>query len=87
MILKIYLLKVKDLLKTKEKVDYSRKKTIAESVKLRRQKAYDEEGDDSDEFIDIPVLERDEEEEVKEGKGLKILTPKKLLTRIPILLP
>ena len=86
MILKIYLLKVKDLLKTKKKVDYSRKKTIAESVKLRRQKAYDEEGNDSDEFIDIPVLERDKEE-VKEGKGLKILSLKKLLTRLPILLP
>ena len=27
-----------------------------------------------------------DEEEVKEGKGLKILTPKKLLTRFPILL-
>ena len=44
--------------------------------------------DDSDEFInipDVPPLEGDEEE-VKEGKGLKILTPNKLLTRLPILL-
>ena len=44
--------------------------------------------DDSDEFIDIPdmaPLEGDEEE-VKEGEGLKILTPNKLLTRLPILL-
>ena len=43
--------------------------------------------DNSDEFIDIPdmpALESDEE--VKEGKGLKILTPYKLLTRLPILL-
>ena len=33
----------------------------------------------------MPPLEGDEEE-VREGKGLKILTPKKLLTRLPILL-
>ena len=63
-------------------------KNLAERVKLRRQKAYDEdlsdtsslEGDDSDKFIDvldIPPLE---------GKGLKVLTRNKLLTRLPILL-
>ena len=33
----------------------------------------------------MPPLE-DDEEEVKEGKVLKILTPKKVLTRLPILL-
>ena len=33
----------------------------------------------------MPLLEGDEEE-VKEVKGLKILTPNKLLTRIPTLL-
>ena len=47
------------------------------------------EGDDSDEFVnipDIPPLEGDEEEG-KEGKGLKIFTSNKLLTRLPILLP
>ena len=33
----------------------------------------------------MPPLERDEEE-VNEGKGLKILTPDKLFTRLPILL-
>ena len=33
----------------------------------------------------MPPLEGDEEE-VKEWKGLKILTPNKLLTRLPILL-
>ena len=33
----------------------------------------------------MPSLEGDEED-VKEGKGLKILTPNKLLTRLPILL-
>ena len=32
----------------------------------------------------MPPLEDDEE--VKEGKGLKILTPQKLLTRLPMLL-
>ena len=33
----------------------------------------------------MPPLEGDELE-IKEGKGLKILTPNKLLTRLPILL-
>ena len=33
----------------------------------------------------MPPLEGDEEK-VKEGKGLKILTPNKLLTKLPILL-
>ena len=41
--------------------------------------------DDSDEFIDMLPLESDEEE-VKEGKGLKVLTSNKLLTRLPMLL-
>ena len=44
---------------------------------------------DSDKFIhisDMPPLEHDEEEEVKEGTGLKILTPSKLLSRLPALL-
>ena len=40
--------------------------------------------DDEKELGDMLLLEDDEE--VKEGKGLKVLTPKKLLTRIPILL-
>ena len=31
----------------------------------------------------MPSLESDEEE-LKEGKGLKVLTPNKLLTRLPI---
>ena len=57
---------------------------IAEEVKLRRQKA----DDDSDEFIDIPDMSplEGDEEEVKEGKGLKILTLNKMLTRLPIVL-
>ena len=40
--------------------------------------------EESADLSDMPALEDDEE--VKEGKGLKILTPKKLLTRLPILL-
>ena len=46
------------------------------------------EGDDFDEFInipDMPPLEVDEEE-VKERKALKVSTPNKLLIRLPILL-
>ena len=44
--------------------------------------------DDSNEFIDIPDMSplESDEEDVKEGKGLKILTPNKLLDRLPILL-
>ena len=34
---------------------------------------------------DMPLIEGDKEE-IKEGKGLKVLTPKRLLTRPPILL-
>ena len=40
---------------------------------------------ESEDLTDMRPLEGDEEE-VKEGKGLKILTPNKLLTRLPILL-
>ena len=43
---------------------------------------------DDEEFADIeilPLLEGDEEE-VKKEKGLKVSTPDKLLTRLPILL-
>ena len=66
-------------------------KTIAERVKLTWRKAYNEDlsdmpllqGDGSDEFIDTPDLEALEDEEVKEGKWLKILTPNKMLTRLP----
>ena len=39
---------------------------------------------DSLDLSDMPPLEDDQE--VKEGKGLTILTPNKLLTRLPILL-
>ena len=71
--------------------------TIAEGVKSRRQKNPDDknltdtsslEGDDSDEFVNIPDIPSLEggEEEPKEGKGLNIFTSSKLLTRLPILL-
>ena len=50
---------------------------IAERVTLRRQKS------DND-LPPMPPLEGDEEE--TEGKRLKILTPNKLLTRLPVLL-
>ena len=40
---------------------------------------------ESVDLSDMSPLEGDEEEE-KEGKGLKILIPNKLLTRLPILL-
>ena len=39
-----------------------------------------------DDIQPMPPLEGDEAE-VKEGKGLKILTLNKLLTRLPVLLP
>ena len=47
-----------------------------------------EESTDKEEFVDLsdmPPLKGDEEE-VKEGKGVKILPPNILLTRLPILL-
>ena len=67
-----------------EKSKSQPEESIAERVKLRRQKA----DNDSDEFInilDMPSLE-DDEEEIKEEKKLKILTPQQLLTRPPTLL-
>ena len=61
------------------------KETIAETVKLRSKKTDDrdltgtsslEGDDDSDKFIDIPDMSSLEgDKEVKNGKGLKILTP------------
>ena len=52
-------------------------KTAAERVKLRRQKA------DNEDLSDMSLLG---DEAVKEGKWLKILTQNKLLTMLPILL-
>ena len=61
------------------------KETIAETVKLRSKKTDDKDltgtpslegDDDSDKFIDIPDMSSLEgDKEVKNGKGLKILTP------------
>ena len=62
----------------KKKVNHSQKKTIAERVKLRRQIADDE---DLPEMLLLKV-----DEEVREGTGLKLLNPKKLLTILPMLL-
>ena len=74
----------------KEKSKSQLEETIPEKVKLRKQKTDDDvsplEGDDSVVFVNIsemPPLEGDEEAE--EGKGLKVLTPNKLLTILPIL--
>ena len=58
-----------------EKSKSQLEETIAKRVKLRRQKADDED------LSDMPPLEGDKEE-VKEGKVLKILPPDKLLTRL-----
>ena len=44
----------------------------------------EEELDDEEKLDDLPPLEGDEQ--VKEGKGLKVLTPNNLLTRLSILL-
>ena len=53
--------------------------SIAQGVKLRRQKADDED------LSEMPLLQTDGEE-VKKEKALKILTRTKLLTRLPLLL-
>ena len=44
------------------------------------------ESTDKKESTDLPAMPALEGKEVKEGKGLKILTPNKSLTRLPILL-
>ena len=48
----------------------------------------EEKSTDKEESGDLPLMPplKGDEEEVKEGTGLKILTPNKLLTRFPILL-
>ena len=53
--------------------------SIAQGVKLRGQKADDED------LSEMPLLQTDGEE-VKKEKALKILTRTKLLTRLPLLL-
>ena len=48
----------------------------------------EEESITTEELVDIPSMPplEGDEEEVKEGQGLKFLTPSKLFTRLPILL-
>ena len=64
--------------KNGEKSKSQPEEVIAERIKLRKQIASDED------LFGMPPLEGDEEE-VKERKGLQLLTPNKLLTRLPIL--
>ena len=65
--------------KEEEKNQSKPEKPIAERIKLRRQRADDEDLSDM-----IPL--EDNEEEQKEGRRLKILTSNKLLTRLSIML-
>ena len=70
--------------KNQQKFDES----IGERVELRRQKT--DEGDNDDEkpdTTDMPNLKSEESAEQRrkrEGKGLKILTPQQMLSRLPI---
>ena len=64
--------------KDQEKSKSQLEETIAERVKLRRRR---HKADDED-LSDMPLLEV-REEEVKGRTGLKILSPKKLSTRLP----
>ena len=60
------------------------KKCIPKTLKLEDYGS--DELDDEEKLDDMTPLEGDEKE-VREGKGRKILTSNKLLTRLPILLP
>ena len=53
--------------------------TTAEKAPLKCDKK-----EEIDDILTMTLLE-DEKEEVKEGKGLEILTPNKLFTRLPVL--
>ena len=50
--------------------------------------SYKDEDENKEKATDEPPMPplKDDKEEIKEGKGLKILIPNKLLTRLPILL-
>ena len=81
MTLVIYFLKALSIVyyrKRWRKGKSQREEVIPERVKLRTEKADDEDSSD------MSPLEGDEE--IKEGKGLKIFTPNKLFTRLPMLL-
>ena len=67
--------------KDQEKSQSQLKETIAGRVKLRRRRGKV----DDDDLSDMSPLEVDEED-VKGRTGLKILTPNKSSTRLPILL-
>ena len=64
--------------------------SIGERVKLRRQKADDKTDETGDEQLDttnMPDLEIEKSAEQRrkhKGHGLKILTPKQMLSRLPI---
>ena len=74
--------------KNKEKSTYEEESTDKEESTDQEKFTDKKESPDKEESTDLsdmPSLEGDKEE-VKEGKGLKILTPKKLLDSLPILL-
>ena len=74
--------------KDEEKSKSQPEETIAERAKLILWKRkVQKESDDTTKSVIPPItaLESDGEE-IKEGKGLKLLTPVKLLTKLPILL-
>ena len=65
---------------------------IGEIVRLRRQKANDktdETGDEQLDTTDMPDLETEESSEQRrkqQGQGVRVLTPKQMISRLPILL-
>ena len=71
--------------KSEQKFDES----IGERIKLRKQKTddkKDETGDEQSDTIDIPGLESEEsaaQRRNQRGQGIKILTPKQALSRLP----
>ena len=66
--------------------------SIGEIVRLGRQKANDktdETGDEQLDTTDMPDLETEESSEQRrkqQGKGVRVLTPKQMISRLPILL-
>ena len=65
---------------------------IGEIVRLRRQKANDktdETGDEQLDTTDMPDLETEESSEQRrkqQGQGVRVLTPKQMISRLPIFL-
>ena len=89
--LKIYFDKYNDLWDVRCEMDPKYDHTNLTLDEYDSEKWYKEKPDDltvksdEEELGDLPSLEGDEEK-VKEGKWLKILTPNKLLTRLTVLL-